>query len=126
MRKIAVTDVFAHTSGVWDVRAMRAYARTHPSRVPATVTPMAVELVEHVRASNAWDPARVDALTPRELRDPLLAVELSGGRGVLLVDGTHRLLRLHRDGATHFRVRVFPEGLAERFRVTINIEKKGT
>ncbi len=127
MRKRDVRDVFTSNQGIWDIKGMRAYVRTHPKKVPVIVADMAwdtsVALVEHVRTTYLWEQERVDSLTPGELKDPLFAVELPLGKGVLLVDGAHRLMRLAQSGAKSFKVQLFPRELADRFLVQINIVK---
>jgi hypothetical protein len=124
-RERTVRDVFAHDEGIWDITRMRSYVLRHPGRVPARTIlfadPSTRALVEYVRANYAWDPERVAGLTERELRDPLFSVVLPSGAS-LFVDGVHRLLRLERDGAPGFRVRIFPAAIADRFRVSVEIK----
>ena len=126
MRTVTVRDVFSHDEGTWDITRIRSYIRTHPGKLPAITLPMdspdTRALLEHVRTRYAWEQARVDSLTDKELREPLLAVILSRNGEVLFIDGTHRLLRLDQDGAPSFRVRVIPAALADKFRVAIELK----
>lgn len=62
------------------------------------------ELVEHLTTERDVDPDRVMELDRRSwMWDPAIGVHLPDGT-TLLIDGTHRILRRHREGLADFPV----------------------
>ena len=119
MAKNPNPDVFMHTTGVYDVSGLWAYVRARPGRFRPVFLPFSdprhARLVEHVREDYGWDAEHMASLTPERLKVPLLVCVQENGLAVL-VDGTHRLLRLHADGRAGFRAYIIPASVTARFR----------
>jgi hypothetical protein len=103
-------ECFEHSNeGVFDITLMRAWAATH-------LTAVTVELahfIEFVREGRIWEAARVDELTYNQWRyDPIMFVAYpteDGPMSHVLVDGTHRALRAHKEGSKFIKAFIVPE-----------------
>lgn len=101
-----VREVFSHTEcGDFDVTSMRQYARLYVEPKLAAIA----DVLAFIEANRDYEKARVNALKPGEyLHDPALAVQYRDG-STLLIDGTHRILRRHKEGLDDFPVWVVGE-----------------
>jgi len=124
-----VHETFDHeTDGKFDVTAMRALCAklNWPSlRVPVS------EVVDEIRQSRVIDEARIDELPQASWQnDPALVVimkDADGNDQHLLIDGTHRILRRHKEGCEIFRAYFVPEFMVIRPDMTqwVRSEERG-
>lgn len=100
------TEVFSHTEcGDFDVTAMRKYAQVYVKPVRANIA----DVLDFIRANRDYDEGRVDSLKLGEyMHDPAMAIQYEDG-STLLIDGTHRILRRHKEGLTYFPLYVLTE-----------------
>lgn len=71
------------------------------------------DVAPFLMARRVWDPSRLASLTDDDLRDPPIALSQPDGT-MVVVDGTHRAIRLHQLGASTIDIMVVPDHLAPR------------
>lgn len=105
IRHFAATRMYRH--------AMASQAGGDP--IELAIVPLDENVAGHARKQGIeqW---KVDRLQDPWLQLPGVGVQFQDGT-VLLVDGNHRVVRLHRDGKTEFRVFLFQPGQWEPFLV---------
>lgn len=106
----SVHEAFEHSiDGSFDITAMRAWAQTH--RV-AAVSFAIGDAVDHLRTDRVVDEQRIAELDENSWRnDPAMVVLFDNEDGSvshLLIDGTHRILRRHKEGLTDFLCYLIP------------------
>lgn len=115
-----VHETFDHsTCGKFDVTAMRAYAM---SRHLPTLRVRIADVYAELCRDRVIDQARVDELDEASWKDdPAMVIILEEGSH-LLIDGTHRILRRHKEGQFLFRAWFIEERFAIRVDPTEWIE----
>lgn len=113
MSLVASNDVhecFEHTvDGLFDITEMRRFASTH--QVPVLSFHISA-VIAHIEEERVIDAQRVLELPEESWKfDPAMLViyEREDGAQHLLVDGTHRILRRHREGLKTFTAYTFAE-----------------
>lgn len=104
-----VHESFEHSvDGIFDVTAMREQAVKNKAPI---VTFTIADVVDHVRADRVVDEERIGNLPEASWRsDPAMVVLFDQGDNVyhLLIDGSHRILRRHREGLFNFPCYLIP------------------
>lgn len=86
----------------------------HVELLTAAMDPEFIDLVKRCRGTEAWKIAR---LVEPYLSRPIIGVRMHDDT-VLTVDGHHRLVVLHSQGAETYRIFVFPMNIWEGFLIT--------
>lgn len=96
----------------YDVSLLRGQIRAR--LVPWRTTTLMLDcLVPFLSVNRVWEQSRVDALNPDSYElDPPIA--LQDGDTVILVDGVHRIMRLHQSGHTTVKIVFVDEAKAPR------------
>jgi hypothetical protein len=97
-----ISESFTHpTEGVFDITKMREYARAN-----CEVQQLPIEyVIDFVMNTRVFEPQRIiDLSTHSWMEDPALFVSYVENNTVskLLIDGTHRIIRRHREGLRTF------------------------
>lgn len=100
-------QVYELADRTYDVDGILAMIARSDGRYGPHNTVITENLIEHISLYEDPDQEYIDNLTPERLAKPCLIVRDEIGQGHL-IDGHHRLRRLHKDGARTFPAYVVP------------------
>ncbi len=114
-------EIFEHDRlGSWNITSIRKMIDGNPEAykpINVSMTDLNTQsVIQSARQCNQNSDERINSLSVAKLSEPIILLKRSEGM-LLLIDGTHRLLRLERDHAEFVRAIVINEEDVSRFKI---------
>ncbi|KOF22344.1 hypothetical protein AC244_02025 [Ensifer adhaerens] len=100
-------EVFTFNNLEYDVSGLNSLVALNPYRYGPLPCEITEDFLHHISGYKEVDESRIASMTIERLQAPPISVRLENGE-TRVVDGHHRIHRLHREGAKEFLMFLIP------------------